>query len=407
MPVSPKTARDYSREVEKLGYDETLKKYKLSAETLNRYLRYANADQEIVDVTVRLGKDKQKLQDINRIERKSFREQARLENALEELGKEIKNELREHAKELAKLNIKPLTKTTAKGVGVIHITDAHGNELINLPHNKFDFEVLAKRLKLYIDESCKYFAFKGVSKVLFVNGGDALNSSRRLDEILNAATNRAKASILMVHLLKQAILDVRNRGYRIDVLGVLGNEARMGEELPYSEEGLSENYDFIIMAQLKELFEFSKIKGINFLSVDKVEEIVNVNGQNWLIAHDISKYTDKQSASQSAVGRHSLQGKKIDYILGGHIHATRITDFTARGSSLSGSNSYNENALNLAGRASANCFVVGDNRRYVCNIDLQDTTGVEGYSIVDKLKAYHAKSVEKLQPKLIIHQVVV
>jgi hypothetical protein len=407
MALKIERALELADLVDKIGFEATLKQEGLAHESLTRYLRFANSDKEILTQNVQLARGKQKYQDINRIERKAFREQARTENALEELGKEIKNELREHAKELAKLNIKPLTKTTAKGVGVIHITDAHGNELINLPHNKFDFEILAKRLKLYVHESCRYFGFMGVGRVLFISGGDNLNSDRRLDEILNASTNRAKASILMAHLLKQAILEVRNMGYEVDVISVLGNEARIGDELPYSEEGLSENYDFIIMAQLKELFEFSGIKGINFLSIDKVEEIANVNGQNWLISHDISKYTDKQSSSQSAIGRHSLQGKKIDFILGGHIHATRITDYTSRGSSLSGSNSYNENGLNLAGRASATCYVVKGGRRYINNIDLQDVKDIDGYSIVDKLKAYHAKSVEKLHTKQIIHQIVI
>lgn len=407
MPISQRTAVEYADEVEKLGYDKTLTKYNLSKDTLDRYLRYATADPEIVIENVRLSKGRQKLQDINRIERKSFREQARKENALEELGKAIKEELHEHAKDLKKINIKPLNKNKSKGVGVLHITDPHGNELINLPHNKFDFEVLAKRKKLYINESCDYFEHMGVGRVLFVCGGDLLNSDRRLDELLNAATNRAKASVLMEHLLKQAILEVRDRGYQVDVISVLGNEARIGDEIPFSAEGLSENYDFLIMANLKEMFEFAGIKGINFLSIDQVEEIVNVNNQNWLIAHDISKYTDKQSASQSAIGRHSLQGKKIDYILGGHVHATRITDYTSRGSSFSGSNSYNENSMNLAGRASGTCYVVKDGRRYVNNIDLQDVSGIEGYNIVDKLKAYHAKSVEKLHSKQIIHQIVI
>lgn len=405
--ISIEKAKEYQELVNKLGFDKTALHLAISPDTLSRYLRVLNSDKELVVENVRYKKEKQRYLDTNRIERKAFREHARLENALEDLARAIKDELKEHAKELSKINIKPLIKSKSKGIGVIHITDVHGNELINLPHNKYDFEVLAKRFKLYINEACDYFEFKGINKVLFVSGGDLLNSDRRLDEIIGASINRAKASILMMHLIKQAILDVRNRGYEIDIISVLGNESRIGQEMPFSQEALSENYDFLIMANLKELFEFSNIKGINFLSVDKVEEIVNVNGQNWLISHDVTKYTDKQSSSQATVGRHTLQGKKIDYIIGGHIHATRITDFTSRASSFSGSNSYNENALNLAGRAAGTCYVVKDGRRYVMNFDLQDVHGVEGYSIVGKLKAYHAKSVEKLQTKQIIHQVVI
>lgn len=400
-------AKEYAEMVDRLGFKETAIKLGLTPETLGRYLRVLNSDKELISENVRYKKERQRAMDISRVERKSFREHARVENTLEELAKEIKTELRTHAKELAKINIKPLIKIKSKGVGVLHITDIHGNELITLPHNTYDFEILAQRLKLYISESLRYFDFMGVSKVLFVAGGDLLNSDRRKDEILLSATNRAKAAILTGHLIKQAILEVRSKGYTVDIISVLGNEARIGDEMPFSEEGLSENYDFLIMAQLKELFEFSKISGVNFLSIDKVEEIVNVNGQNWLISHDVTKYTDKQTSSQATIGRHSLQGKTISYIIGGHIHSTRITDFTCRASSMAGSNSYNENGLNLAGRASGVCYVVKDGRRFVNHIDLQDTKNIEGYSVVDKLKEYHAKSATKLHVKQVIHQIVI
>lgn len=364
-------------------------------------------DVEMIIENTKLAKAKQKYQDINRIERKSFREYARVENALSALGEAIKDELKNHAQELKKINLSPLKHKKSGGVGVVHITDPHGNELINLPHNKNDFNILSKRMKLYINESLKFFHLMDVKKVLFVLGGDMLNSDRRVDEILNAATNRARASILMQHILKQAILEVRNSGYEVDVISVLGNEARIGDEMPFSAEGLSENYDFIIASQLKELFEFAGIKGIRFLSIDKIEEKINVNGQTWLVSHDVSKYTDKQGTTQATIGRYSLQGTPIDFVLGGHIHATRITDFSSRGSSMAGSNSYNEFALNLLGRASATCYVVRGGRRYVLLVDLQDVTGIDGYNIVNKLEEYHAKSVGKLHTKEIIHQVVI
>ena len=366
-----------------------------------------DVDVEIIKKTVQIAKQKQKAQDINRIERKSFREYARAENAIAELAAGIKEQLKLHAKELSKIKINPIKRSKSDGIGVFHWTDLHGNELINLPHNKYDFKILSKRLKLYNQEALDEFKFRGINKVLISVTGDLLNSDRRLDEILNASTNRSKAAVLMVHILKQAILHIRNEGFQVDIVSVLGNEARIGQEMPFSNEGLSDNYDFTIMAMLKELFGFAKISGVNFLSIDKVEEVVDVNGQKWLLAHDVSRFTDKQEKSQSAIGRYSLQGIKIEYIIGGHIHATRITDITSRASSFSGSNSFNENALNLAGRASGTFYIVKNKRRMVFNIDLQDVNGIDGYEVVSKLEAYHAKSAEKLEPQTVIHKIVI
>ena len=366
------------------------------------------ADKEIIIENVKLAKGKQKQQDINRIERKAFREYSRYENAISEFAKELTLQNKEYGEFLKTLNLKPLSrKNGKKGVGVIQITDLHGNELIDLPHNKYDFKILAKRLKLYISECLYKFKSEKIEKVVMLITGDLLNSDRRLDEMLNQATNRSKASLLMQHLLTQAILEVRNAGYEITIVSVLGNESRMGKEMPFSKEGLSDNYDFIIMANIKEKFDFAGIKGINWGSIDKVEETIVIDGLRWLVAHDLSKYTDKQEKSQSTVGRYSLQGLQIDYMVAGHIHATRISGISARSSSMTGSNSYNEIALNLAGKAQHNCFTCKDQKITPSVIDLQNVEGIEGYNIVEQLEAYNAKSVDKLHQRKVTFEVVV
>jgi hypothetical protein len=366
------------------------------------------ADREIITENVKIAKQKQKQQDTNRIERKSFRNYARLDNAVEEYTKELTEQHKEYGEFLKTLNIQPLKRSlTRSGVGVIQITDLHGNELIDLPHNKYDFKILSKRLKLYINECLNDFKSHNLEKIAILFTGDLLNSDRRLDEMLNQATNRSKASLLMQHLLTQVILEVRNFGLPITIVSVLGNESRMQKEMTFSKKGLSDNYDFNIVACIKEKFEFANIQGITFGSIDKVEEVITIDGLNILVAHDLSKYTDKQHKSQATIGRYSLQGVKIDYMLAGHIHATRITDTTARSSSMSGSNSYNEIALNLAGKAQHNYFIVKDKKIKPVVVDLQDVEGIEGYSVIEKLEEYNTKSVDKLHKKETIFKIVI
>ena len=376
---------------------------------LNDRINRKLADTEIVATNVRLKKQKQKLQDTNRIERKSFREQARYENAIEEYAKALLEENREYGKFLKTLNISRLRPTKQKrGVGIIQLTDLHANELINLPHNKFDFEVLSKRMKLYAYKCVKRILSDNVEKVALIITGDLLNSDRRLDEMLNQATNRSKASLLMQHLLIQFILEIRNEtGLAITIVSVLGNESRVGKELPFSNEGLSDNYDFNIVGSVKQQLEFARISGINFGSIDKVEQVVNIDGKNWLVAHDLSKYTDKQEKSQQTIGRYSLQGTKIDFMLGGHIHATRVMGNSARSSSMTGSNSYNEVALNLAGKAQHNYYLAQDGRIETTVFDLQDVSKIEGYNIVKELEAYNVKSVDKLYVGQTVFKVVI
>jgi len=375
---------------------------------LNHILNKKIADQDLIIENVKLAKGKQKGQDINRIERKSFREYARVENALSEFAKAQLEIYKEHGEALKNIKLKPLKRSlTMSGAGVIQPTDLHGNELVDLPHNKYDFNVLAKRYKFYISQCLEDFKSKNLKKVAMLFTGDLLNSDRRLDELLNASTNRAKATSLVRYIILQSILEVRNAGYEITIVSVLGNESRSGKEMPFSNEGLSDNYDFIIMDGLKQILEHSKIKGITFGSLDKVEEVVEIDGKNWLVAHDISKMTSQQSKAQSGIGRYSLNGIKIDFMIGGHIHSTNINDFSARSSSMVGANSYSENALNLAGKAGQNYFICKGGRINKIAVDLQDVEGIEGYDVIHQLEAYNAKSVSKLDTNRTIFKVVI
>jgi len=85
-----------------------------------------------------------------------------------------------------------------------------------------------------------------------------------------------------------------------------------------------------------------------------------------------------------------------------------IADGYARSSSLVGTNDYAEKALGLAGRASQNLYIVHQTGGFDgIKIDLQNTDGIEGYDIEDKLIAYNTKSANKVRKPDVIHQVVV
>lgn len=376
--------------------------------SISRIIHDSEPDKELIVENVRLAKDKQKLQDVQRIERKSFREDARIENAVAQFGKDLANQNRLYAnKLLEKINIQPLVYSEDKhGVGVIQITDVHANELIDLPHNQYNWTVLSKRMKKLINESLRYFAFRNVKKVTMVYTGDLCNSDRRLDELLNQSTNRAKAANLLTHIITQSILEVRNAGYEVGIVSVLGNESRVKQEMTFSNEAFSDNYDFTIMAQVKQVLEFANIKGITFHSIDKMENVIDFGEQKWLVMHDMPQSTSKQEKTQSIIGKYALSGKPVDFVISGHIHAHRGTDISCRSGSMSGSNTFNEHALGLIGRASGVCYVVDGKERYYQYIDLQYANN-EGYGIVKELEAYNIKSELKTRQQTAIFQVVI
>lgn len=383
----------------------------LTHETVTRYFRflrqsypldYATLEEnytkeleenkkEIIEANVKYNKQKQKAMDNNRINQKTFREYARVENAVEEYAKSIEEVLKDHSDELKKQTIKHQTNKKKVNTGMIQLTDLHFNELVDLPNNKYDFKIASKRLKKYCDMAKKYFKANDIKKVVLCFTGDLLNSDRRLDELLNQAMNRAKASVLAVSLLKQFILDL-NKDFNIDIFGVVGNEGRTKDEMTWSKNGLSDNYDYTILAHLRMMFD--GCKGVNFKSIGEIETVIDIAGKHILLTHGLKFGKNADGDVVKAKTRFISKGIMLDYAIFGHIHSCTICDDYARSSSLVGSNAYNETALNVTSRASQNIFIVGSDITGI-RCDLQDTEGYEGYNVINQLEASEQKSVEK------------
>jgi len=367
------------------------------------YASWMNSDKEIVVENVKNKKQTQRYADTNRIERKSFREYARIENAFKEFNGELVKTLNQY--NLAKYTKQHLNNSS-KAAGIVQINDLHFNELVDLPFNKFDFTVSSQRLKKLADKTIQYFKAFGVKNILVAMLGDLLNSDRRLDELLSMATNRSRATVLAVDMLNQFLLHL-NQYFNIKVACVSGNEGRVKDEPGFSEMLATDNYDFTIFEFLKR--EFRGSKGIVFeRGDDPKEQVVNVGGQLILLNHGESFKKDTEKSVERTIGRWASKGKKISFVIFGHFHSCRIGDTYSRGGSLPGANAYSEHGLNLISRASQNIHMIYDEyNRDSIKIDLQDVGGVKGYEIDKDFEAYNIKSVKKLHKEITIFKVTV
>ncbi len=356
-------------------------------------------DDEVIEANVRYQKDKQRSRDTNRIERKAFREYVRVENAVSAYAQSMEELVKAEGARLSSSNPLPLQGlNTSKEVGMIQISDCHLNELINLPHNKYDIGVASHRLHKLAMESLIMFKVRGIKKVVVAFTGDNLNSDRRLDELLNQATNRSKATFVAVELFSKFIRHIAEH-FHVTVVGVLGNESRVNKEMSFSNESMSDNYDFVICNMLRMLFEASNHPNIQFGSIDTMELVVNVAGTKVLLTHDLARATSTQKGAQNVIGKQYLTGEPVDVVIGGHIHATNNGAYSFRSGSLAGSNSYNENAMHLAGRASQNIYVFGESQRMCTGIDLQNYIEGNCYDIAEALMTYNCKSLNKTVKK--------
>lgn len=344
-----------------------------------------------------LERKSQRSQDNLRVERKLRRENNRYINSIEIFAKELVKIFKDR-----KPNKTIKHETNNKdAIGIFHLTDAHFNELINIVGNKYDFQVAAKRLKKFVIEATRIFKSYKINHVLIALTGDMLNSDRRLDELLNQATNRAKAASLSAILLEQVVLDL-NKNFNISIGYVVGNESRMNKEMGASDMVISDNYDVTIIEMLKLMFRGNK--DIKFINTEVNECVINIMNKNILLIHGNQIRGNELTTFQKIRGKYSDKGIKIDFSLYGHLHSTLITDFYARGSSLTGANAYSDNDLQFSSKASQNLHIITNDGIHSMKIDLQNTGNINGYNIDKDLEAYNAKSAGKIiwqKPKTI------
>lgn len=363
-------------------------------------------DFELLTETVRLAKKNQGLQDIQRIERKAFREHARIENAVTNYNEAILNELKEHGAVLANCGRRSGPLDPSAAVVVIHLSDNHFNELVNLPTNRFDFEVAAKRLQLLAQKAKLQAKAYGAEKIVVFFGGDLMNSDRRLDELLAMSTNRARATILAVHLYKQFLVDLR-ADFFVDCFGVTGNESRAKEGLGWVDVVATDSYDFTIYAMLQAVFDATEDSGMRFHDFQANDVVFQVHGQTFLGIHGHQINATDQKKVQAMIGKYAAKGINITHILCGHIHSTMVSDYVSRNASLVGSNAYSEEALGFVSKAAQNIHIVTPQGLDGFKADLQNVDGVEGYEIISKLAQYNAKSADKAHDAMIEPQTIV
>ena len=360
----------------------------------------AEDNDDLVKYGVKLAKRAQKLQDTNRIERKSFREHARIDNAVSEFSKEIRNLLDKY--ELHDGGSIDFEDSPGK-VGVIQISDLHLNELISIAGNSYDFSIASRRLKKLACKAVKYLNAFDINNVLLAFTGDLMNSDRRLDELLSQASNRAKAAFLAFDLLQQFVCEIAGH-FKISVLCVTGNESRMNKEMGFTDIMVSDNYDFTIFSMLEYLFKDSDV---DFIQGDHSEQVINIAGMNVLFTHGTGIKTKCEESVSRIMGRYAAKGIKLSYVVFGHLHSARIGDTYARSSSLCGANAYSERGLNLTSRASQNVYILGENGDIDgIKIDLQNTED-QGYDISETLEAYNAKSADKIKNRETIMRITI
>lgn len=338
-------------------------------------------------------------------ERNMFNKKLREISSLEELNKELLNALKRLKPVEVEKNINNNVETIeCDDVLVVQLSDLHILELTNeLNEQKYDLEVASKRLKKFADTVKDKIVKNGIKKVVIFSTGDIVNSDSIMSKLLNNASNKATGIIMGVILLQHFILDIYSVCNDISYGGICANEGRLhGTDNYYSDENLVSNSpDYIIFNMLNLLFK--DINGLKYLQGRSNERVLNINHQNIIFSHGLQLKGDYGKAVASMFARYSTKGINLRFAFTGHLHASKVSNFFARSSSLTGNNSYGSNELNLNSRASQNMATISKNGDInVTPVDLQNIDNISGYDIQKEVQDFCLrKSVTKTNEDII------
>lgn len=347
---------------------------------------------------VRLAKSRQFNMDRNKDERKILRDQFRIDNTDEILNRELIRLLKSGV-DLTVNNstMKTIENESKEVMGIFQLSDLHFGEVIDSIYgNTFNFDVASKRLKLFVGRAKKIFKVAGVTNVTVALTGDILGAFEKIDKKLSHEHNRAFALLVGTYLLENVIIELA-QDFLITVASVSGNESRIDDEYGSVNKIVTNNFDWIVHQILK--MNFRGVKNVTVVDGRFDEKIITffegtTNPTYVLLTHGNNiKLSDYSKNIQNLIGRYSLQNLRVDYVLTGHYHNSAVSDNFCRSASLSSSNNYSNNSLNLYGRAAQNIHLIyADGNRDSMKIDLQNISDVIGYPL-------HGKLVEEMTTK--------
>lgn len=235
---------------------------------------------------------------------------------------------------------------TTENQGVMQISDLHFGTKVELFENKYSKEIAKERLeKLFaiaIDKFNKY----DIEKVSIMFTGDMSNVLIHKDKEKAQESARTVAMLELSDILAQLINNMVEKGFVIEVSGILGNESRLSDEFSSIDKVSVDSMDYVLYQMLR--LRLMNNVGVVFVNnCDKLSDIIQVQGKNILLIHGDTIRGDINKSVNFLKLKYLEKGVRVDYVLFGHIHEPLIACGWARSGALVGADSYSSHKLNI------------------------------------------------------------
>lgn len=317
---------------------------------------------ELKNELIKANKKIQSLTDKLRINKKLNREQNRKENIQENFIEEVVNLLNykiDNCMVYDEVKEDSICLSTPNEL-LVQISDVHFGKIIDIPVNKFNFNIAKQRFKTYSNKINYYVKKHDIDRITIAFTGDLINLDSHMDSLLSNEDNRANSFVEALDTLVDFINNIRVNVSSINIVGVTGNESRIRTSEYHSnvDKIANNNFDMLLCKILKRLFKNTNVWFINECNV--LNYVFRIGRFNIAITHgDKLGKQSKDDILKFKTRMIEATNNPVDYVIFGHIHESLITSTYSRSGSLCGMDSYAYNGLNICnGISSQNIYLI-------------------------------------------------
>ena len=144
---------------------------------------------------------------------------------------------------------------------IIHLTDIHCGVDIDSPFNKFNTEILKKRLQKYIDEILNIQKMYHSENAYIICGGDEISGLIHLNSRIESKENIVTQIMIVADLISNFVYELSKVFNRVEVHTTAGNHSRSTANKEYTVKG--ENFDLLVHYVCKK--DLKNIKNVMFI----------------------------------------------------------------------------------------------------------------------------------------------
>lgn len=218
--------------------------------------------QELRSVKHEIRKEKQKMFDERVALNKELREQGRRESMFDIMKRAIDEY------EPLKFEYIPSAISDSDNDFIIHLTDVHCGMEIDSIFNTFNIDVLASRLKNYLNEIHELVEIFHPENAYVILGGDMIHGLIHINARIEAKENISKQIMIVADLVSNFVNELRQMFKYVEVHTTAGNHSRLTANKEESLHG--DNLDLLVPYACKKDFkDISNVKFVdNYLDCD-------------------------------------------------------------------------------------------------------------------------------------------